>query len=512
MVEGQGAIWDPLWEYVLDDYEADDVERKDRRPQKANRNPSLLDLAYIGDDESDYDHYDRRGWFEKRDDREDMDSSWGWKGRESKNEKYSKVHSWRRNQSTDVDDREDDSMWEIFVSPEEINGSFLTMESNKGNGRQKAINEKKTKKQGFLRRFRKQQEAEPNFQTSEYVNEETPKVTEMKTKDSKSVSKLNLNEGRRKPRKDKANGEVYDPFHMIFEAAEKLDPWASDSDSSQSSASDRTDHTDDDSAQTDVDANETRNEQKASGLKSAGQISVEERTPPSNFTEIRLTHMPGREGTSYDGLQPGGNSASLDGPAKLSKSRASPGQKIFDTASLATKSTCFTQASKESTKFQSILPFPAKDEEEPARPGWNRVACCSVKTHEKDGVNKLDIEDAHGVFPATRIIAKDSTEVSSILGQSADFVNGVMGIPSDKFLETKGPHSLYAYDYESNEHMDLVYSEFNQKPRSSLSVRNLGPPPALISSSSPDEVVVQVEVSRKAIIFLKKTLTPLHDF
>jgi hypothetical protein len=120
---------------------------------------------------------------------------------------------------------------------------------------------------------------------------------------------------------------------------------------------------------------------------------------------------------------------------------------------------------------------------------WKRIVCCSAKNINRgDLVSRLKRADAAELFPTTRMISNDATH--AITGQKADHVNGVMGVPSERFVESKGPQSLYAYDYESSEHMDVQYKEPNQKPRSNLAVRSLGPPPSI----SDDEIVIQVEV------------------
>ena len=90
----------------------------------------------------------------------------------------------------------------------------------------------------------------------------------------------------------------------------------------------------------------------------------------------------------------------------------------------------------------------------------------------------------------------------SITGEKADLVNGVMGVPSDHFLDAKGPQSLYAYDYDSNEHMVVQYSEFGPKSRKTISVRSLGSPPSLSAAAGREQVVIQVEV-RTALMALQ---------
>jgi hypothetical protein len=126
-----------------------------------------------------------------------------------------------------------------------------------------------------------------------------------------------------------------------------------------------------------------------------------------------------------------------------------------------------------------------------------RLVCCSIKNRAaREAINQMQAGDSKEIFPATRMISDDNkSEFSSITGQRADYVNGVMGVPSDRFLQTKGPQSLYAYDYESDEHMDVLFAEFGSKARTSLFVRKLGPPPMLDSASGGSEVVIKVEVS-----------------
>jgi hypothetical protein len=139
------------------------------------------------------------------------------------------------------------------------------------------------------------------------------------------------------------------------------------------------------------------------------------------------------------------------------------------------------------------------DRELQDRTGLKRLVCCSVKDHANGNIlNQLDPGDNNDVFPATRMISDENEVLSSVCGQKADFLNGVMGVPSDQFIDTKGPQSLYAYDYESNEAMDALYSEFGKEARKSLFLRKLGPPPTLLSSSGSDEVVVKVAVRSKA--------------
>jgi hypothetical protein len=125
---------------------------------------------------------------------------------------------------------------------------------------------------------------------------------------------------------------------------------------------------------------------------------------------------------------------------------------------------------------------------------WKVVCCNAGKKLNNSGdlVSQLRKEDAAEVFPTTRMIANGQSHF--ITGEKADLVNGVMGVPSDRFLDAKGPQSLYAYDYDSNEHMVVQYSENGPKSRKTISVKSLGSPPSLSASSGRENVVIQVEV------------------
>jgi hypothetical protein len=86
-----------------------------------------------------------------------------------------------------------------------------------------------------------------------------------------------------------------------------------------------------------------------------------------------------------------------------------------------------------------------------------------------------------------------SDQQTSIVGKRSDAEDDVLGVPSDRFLKAKGPQSLYAYDYKSNQHMDVAYEHFNQHYRAAIDCRTHTELP-LMESPSGDRVIVQVEV------------------
>eukprot|EP00980_Cylindrotheca_fusiformis_P009145 scaffold1992_cov113-Cylindrotheca_fusiformis.AAC.10 len=108
-------------------------------------------------------------------------------------------------------------------------------------------------------------------------------------------------------------------------------------------------------------------------------------------------------------------------------------------------------------------------------------------------VHQLNAKDVEIFFPATRIVSDSNAQVS--VGEKLDNVDGIMGIPPVKCLDTRGPQSLYVYEYSSKEHMDVSYSEYGEGSISSIVTRRLGLLPSLASPNSGKKVLVIVEAS-----------------
>ena len=89
------------------------------------------------------------------------------------------------------------------------------------------------------------------------------------------------------------------------------------------------------------------------------------------------------------------------------------------------------------------------------------------------------------------MVSDTETKSPTVIGEKVDLINGVMGVPSDKFLEASGPQSLYAYDYSRNHNMNVSYSEFSNDPLSSLTVKQF---PFSSNDKEGNRVVIQVEV------------------
>lgn len=120
--------------------------------------------------------------------------------------------------------------------------------------------------------------------------------------------------------------------------------------------------------------------------------------------------------------------------------------------------------------------------------------CLSKNRDTLSLVERLKEENIQGIFPSARMVPDFDSKNLTVIGEKADKVNGVMGVPSDKFLEAKGPQSLYAYEYSKNENMDISYSKFSEDPISSLVVRKC-PVSSNANDSKGTKILIQVEAS-----------------
>ena len=252
--------------------------------------------------------------------------------------------------------------------------------------------------------------------------------------------------------------------------------------------------------------------------------------PPDNFTEIRLKHTPSQANevhTPYGEEEEDELGGSLQNDA--------PSEKFQDLRVLPGASRLLTDRQRSTGSFSSYKRNDSEDGEyffrdtdfsvardaapsdecnippriitgrstavssmqivgtyEPPK-GLRRLTCCVQKDNFEGSIERTECneEDVSEFFPTARMVSDDRSDVSSILGGRADFRNGIMGVASDRLLQSKGPQSLYGYDYKSNVHMDVCYSFFNPDPRSSIVCREHRSPPGPTSS---DQVVVQVEV------------------
>lgn len=116
------------------------------------------------------------------------------------------------------------------------------------------------------------------------------------------------------------------------------------------------------------------------------------------------------------------------------------------------------------------------------KPNVLKKAVCGLKKGSNDDLIKADETEN---FPSSRVVVNGETHL----------INSSKSDPLNEVIGSKGPQSVFAYDYDSNLHMDVSYSEPNHKPRSSIIVRELGGPPPISSSSREEDIIVQIEAS-----------------
>jgi hypothetical protein len=566
--EDSKAIWDPLWEYILDDYDEGEgaARQKSRfrikRRQEPEESSGAFDFLFEEEDSAAFEYADgssdRRRVVDNRDDDDATNSSWAWGNGngDSQAENSSKRHPWRRNQSTQNDDKgADNSMWDLFIPPDSNQGATSKRGSTKNLSRSKSEKQRsqeersqteieqedvvgnrnkqnKAKRKGLFGRFRRKK-SESDVLESEARIAEAKQVQRNEERVNSSSNSKRPSTSKSRQRDDVETYESTNPLEKLFEVAETFDPWGPDSEASDdSTTSGGTDQTDDRTVD-------------------SGEITLdlhkdEEKPPQNSLTEIVLKHTPIREEADKC-AQPEGTSNDTFFDAEYSLSEGTPlqrsradidqvivGQDSVDRGSVGDNNLGRDGAEVKSLrredaisrpafpsdevknalddygdddddddddhdlkKFESMIPFADYEGGEERTGLRKRLVCCSIKNRAaREAINQMQAGDSKEIFPATRMISDDNkSEFSSITGQRADYVNGVMGVPSDRFLQTKGPQSLYAYDYESDEHMDVLFAEFGSKARTSLFVRKLGPPPMLDSASGGSEVVIKVEVS-----------------
>ena len=415
--------------------------------------------------------------------------------------------------------------------------------------------EKGSKRLGFFKRsFRKQDSGNPQNKNdgadNTMGNNRNKQITRKKviyTDDPSSAGdSLSLEgEKRRQQRSGKISDE-FNPLSMLMEVAEKVGSWGSDDSDSDNTApsaytADNTDNNTYQSEATEADDNSTT-------------IGRNSPVPEDNFTEVRLFHRPvheedetGNGDTQNDfGVKSHQASDRLEiprvdeneksrpswgsfVPIRLQRSRGSLASwasnpngdgSVTDTdnhndddadeayAGGTLKIVGSPVDSHDNYDRNLFYKTPGHDKPSQlidtadlsSKKGWKRVVCCSVKDSDFDPALLLQTRgnEMNQVLPRTRMISDENSEQARIVSTSNESVNEIMGVNTDSFLKTKGPQSLYNYDYGKKEHMDVVYESFSTDPRKCLVTRRYELDPSKFQSIG-DKIVVQVEV--RLVIF-----------
>jgi len=108
--------------------------------------------------------------------------------------------------------------------------------------------------------------------------------------------------------------------------------------------------------------------------------------------------------------------------------------------------------------------------------------------------DELERHDLAAIFPKLRMVADDKDVRSPGVVASGKVFNGNvpahLQLSSEAFMTTKGPQSVYEYEYDGGEHIDVAYNHFGPNPISLLMIRRHVTPPRPRFKGA----VVQVEV------------------
>jgi hypothetical protein len=597
MADEARALWDPLWEYVFDDYDVEDEKGQKLRGQKE---PEKEDKATFGffsketrDEEYEASPLSRKASHRGRkkayqDVREPDHSIWGQGGAEQPEERQNDKTSrrkWRRSKPSardgyagcDDTDQPVESAWavestwgltgELGICKKESSDKAITkdvtIEKNKKSPLKKLFKRpfrkeeqhantnkdlqirndststravvltiEESKQESALVRSKTEQskndESEATFLSTLFGSNDStsaravaltidePKQESRPVRSKTESSRIESRTDRSKTEQSK-NDESEATFVSALFGFAGLDPWMTESDSDSDSDT-RTENTDESTEQPD--------DRIKDGM-AAGRDAEEFSQPTGDFTEIRLQHTPAREAppdeesTAQQGIesrkpkQMSFHDFELSGldPITLERTRRTIGGEfgadwqLYDPVEITSRDhypdSTFRERRdpfpsdeyfrKSNKILQSVAELDAGGVYETPK-GLKRLVCCGAKKYteqgtEESGENRKR-EEMSDMLPRSRMISDQQT---SIVGKKFDAEDVVLGVPSDRFLKAKGPQSLYAYDYTSNQHMDVAYSHFSQQHRAGIDCRAHAELPPMESPSG-DRAIVQVEV------------------
>eukprot|EP00536_Pseudo-nitzschia_multiseries_P002879 jgi/Psemu1/295003/fgenesh1_pm.41_\ len=603
---------DPLWEFVLEDYEEEDNSVRSQKGSGKRGSSSKGGTLFnrFGSDGGQ----DESRKYESRDGRDDNNVSTRWGSNKktlSRNrsmESKSSTGSWglkskkasskstRKEKRTEYRDDGEDGFWDVITgappaatipkkssskytanknsknhgllikktaSESSKNSSYKGSESKySGNNRSKSLvtsssrSEKSNK--GFKNRFRRSQSPKSLRGNSMEQSASRPIVTTTSLKGSPEKKKSSKDEG-------------FDPVDLLFQIADSFDPWGADASDVSYSECESLDGTatvgdevdGENSIIENIRGTESQRYPRSYNASPEGRSGVklgsllDQRLPDRTSIDPKRHPYHSTKSTTDESavsteirlkVRPGGNTISEDVFNKHQNNdrrnieRFEPLRSNFDENSSATSRPSFDatvdsnnstdvvvqrhysknmteeqgaieenkrNAGKVGSKFTSndmkvprnvhIANGPAtrddginQDFEGTKRCSlWKKASCGSKKNRNSDSPNRLRESGAAEAFPTSRIIING--EIHSIVGPESDSINKVMGSSSKNLAQSKALPSVFAYDYESNENMDVSYKKTSQRPRNSISVRKLGKPPPLPLVG--EDIVMQVEAS-----------------
>jgi hypothetical protein len=118
-------------------------------------------------------------------------------------------------------------------------------------------------------------------------------------------------------------------------------------------------------------------------------------------------------------------------------------------------------------------------------------------------IDELGKHELTTVFPKLRMVADEKTggnKYSSVVANSKEFRGNIpahLQLSSEAYLATRGPQSLYEYEYDKGEHMDVAYHHFGPNPISLLVTRHHITPP-----KTSEGLIIQIEASVASLLLL----------
>lgn len=523
---------DPLWEFVLDDYEDENVSLFSKFSRKKNKKPNYDDKSSVGSRSFLSSKREKRTDY--RDDTEDRDNFW-----DVISGKPPVATRMRRSRSFSGR-----SKTRMSTKKEKTRSSSLTRSQSSVS---EASNEKR-KRMFSTKRF----SWNPNQRSSQGAS-----MREYAAPNASSVKHTSLTDDRDDKTSDEGSEDGFDPMDLLFQIADTLDPWGLDSEGSYSD--DDASYTDDEGDRNSHATSNVESESNMSDvnrLKPMGRSSKNKRTRkldslldqkpnPSKYDSRRKAQSKKKENDATEirlRVNPGGNTLSEEVFKNTTTGYVEHEDEIIRVPSDEERHNLFA-TSFDSDTFQTTLKIageanpPVSEPRETREMRENREAFMNERRRpeieemraptsprraersqpvfrddiSKDsgsaktstglkktlcGLKKVDKADTTSArsrrserreaFPSSRmIIDGESHKVTEY-----DPAGGVMG----PMAESKGPQPVLNYDYESNMNMDVIYVKPNHKPRTSLSVRKLGTPPPISSVLGADNIVIQVEV------------------
>mmetsp|Transcript_17803 Transcript_17803/g.50450 ORF Transcript_17803/g.50450 Transcript_17803/m.50450 type:complete len:959 (+) Transcript_17803:209-3085(+) len=129
-----------------------------------------------------------------------------------------------------------------------------------------------------------------------------------------------------------------------------------------------------------------------------------------------------------------------------------------------------------------------------------KLACWSSNKH-RDDVHKLtpiasidqeEVDACTAEMPKSRVVPDNSEEKAALVTSRS---NASSAVPTSQILQSKGPQSVYDYEYGAGDHMSAVYSKFSRSPKADMATWKFTSLPKASVDGEKPMVVIQVEAS-----------------